>query len=106
MRNLSTPATKFHPDATVSTHSVSSLNVTQGTESQKASFCTPPESVSIAFALLSSLSISIYETGLVSIILEQVTSKLVSASFFRVRGCRGRTTGVPDRDNSNKVSIR
>src|SRR6266702_905327 len=41
------PTRTFHPASTVSTHSVSSRSVTQGTLRRKASFCSPPESVRI-----------------------------------------------------------
>src|SRR5260370_1321883 len=41
----SDPTRVFQPASTVSTHSVSSRMVTQGTPSQQASFCSPPESV-------------------------------------------------------------
>ena len=48
----SAPTTTFHPASTVSTHSVSGRNVTQGTPIKYASFCIPPESVRIEICIL------------------------------------------------------
>jgi hypothetical protein len=47
-----------HPECTVSTHSVWSRSVTQGTLSQYASFCSPPESVKIMRAPAAACTIS------------------------------------------------
>src|SRR5712691_2613800 len=45
-----TPATMFPAPRTVSVHSVSSRSVTQGHPKKNASFCNPPESVSVTRA--------------------------------------------------------
>ena len=48
----------FHPASTVSVHSVRSRTVMHGLPAKYASFCTPPESVTIASAFFSRVSIS------------------------------------------------
>src|SRR5581483_5083221 len=84
----SSSTSTFAPSSTVSTHSVDGRAVTHGTPYQYASFCSPPESVTITRACDASAAKSRYPSG--SIVGSSSPSR---ASAARVRGCAGNTSG-------------
>ena len=74
--------------------SVRARSVTHGTPSTVVSSWRPPESVSTTAAPSDSDSISMYPSGSVVISRPRLPSRPNSSTFFRVRGCIGKTTGM------------